>query len=271
MLNQEFAGAELAVVEQNGELVVDSRLIADRLGIDHKPMLRMVEKYLTEFQGFGALRFENAAITGPVSGKTYQQRFCWLNENQATFLMSLSRNTAQVIECKVQLVAAFSAAKKLIKTVIPAQSEKIRELELTVRAMELEHQTLRLKDTLIALYGTELGLTLMGHSGQVMEVEKLVTEVVNPQTNNTDRILTAPQLKRVVKQKTGQNLKTNTQFVEALAKAGRDDLLIPVTRSATGLYVDADRIDEALSVVYGGTKQRLITPVADRSHSQLRQ
>jgi phage regulator Rha-like protein len=265
MLDQQCTGLELAVIEQGGELVVDSRLIADRLGVDHKPMLRTVEKYLTELQGFGILRFENAKLKPGITGRP--QRFCYLNENQATFLMSLSRNTAQVVRCKIQLVSAFDKAKKLIATVIPAQSERIRELELTARIMELEHQTLRQKDTMITLYGTELGLTLIGHSGQIVEVEKLVTEIVNPQTNNTDRILTADQLKKVVKQKTGQNLKTNKQFVDALAKAGRDDLLIPVTRNATGLYVDADRIDEALSVVYGGTKQRLIAPVADRSIS----
>jgi hypothetical protein len=31
------------------------------------------------------------------------------------------------------------------------------------------------------------------------------------------------------------------------------------------MYVDADRLDEAMAVVYGGAKQRLISPVADNS------
>jgi hypothetical protein len=146
---------------------------------------------------------------------------------------------------------------------------KTREAETrpqseALRLMELKHNLARQADTMITIYGVELGLTLLGHAGQTVEVEKLVTEVVSPQTNNTDRIETAEQLKRVVKQKTGQNLKSAKQFAEALMKAGRDDLLIPVTRNQTGLYPDADRIDEALAVVYGGSRQRLITPVASQ-------
>jgi phage regulator Rha-like protein len=264
MLDQQCTGLELAVIEQSGELVVDSRLIADRLGLQHESLIRTIKKYSTKIQALGHLRFEIGTVTNSV-GATNQVSFCYLNEKQCNMLIGLSKNTTLVVDALEALVIAFDKAKKLITTVIPAQSERIRELELTARIMELEHQTLRQKDTMITIYGTELGLTLIGHSGQIVEVERLVTEIVNPQTNNTDRILTADQLKKVVKQKTGQNLKTNKHFVDALAKAGRDDLLIPVTRNATGLYVDADRIDEALAVVYGGTKQRLITPIADRS------
>jgi hypothetical protein len=44
--------------------------------------------------------------------------------------MTLSKNTDQVIDCKMSLVEAFSKAKQIISTVIPAQNDRIRELEL---------------------------------------------------------------------------------------------------------------------------------------------
>jgi hypothetical protein len=95
--------------------------------------------------------------------------------------------------------------------------------------------------------------------------------VVNPQTGNSDRIVTSDQLKKAVKQKSGQNLKTMKQFVDRLVAAGRDDLLVPVTRNSINMYVDADRLDEAMAVVYGGAKQRLISPVADNVLMKLQQ
>ncbi len=144
------------MINQGDELVVDSRLIAVWLGLDPKSVVKTIDKYLGELQHFGQVRFEIAAITGSVSGRPYQQRFCYLNENQATFLMSLSKNTEQVVDCKIQLVQAFCAAKKLITTTIPVQNDRIRELELRVQLADLERQNLRQRDTMITLYGTEL-------------------------------------------------------------------------------------------------------------------
>jgi phage regulator Rha-like protein len=262
MQNLSLSDAKLTVIAQGEELVVDSRLIAAQLELQHESVIKTIKKYSANMQALGNLRFEIGTVTNSV-GATNQVSFCYLNEKQCNMLIGLSKNTHLVVNALQALVIAFDKAKKLITTAIPVQSERIRELELTARIMELEYQALRQKDTMITLYGAELGLTLLGHSGQTVQVEKLVTEVVNPATNNTDRILTAEQLKRVVKEKTGQNLKTAKQFADALVKAGRDDLLLAVTRNQTGLYPDADRIDEALEVVYGSSRQRLISPVPE--------
>jgi phage regulator Rha-like protein len=102
------------VLQNNGnELVVDSRIIAERLGVTHEATIKTIEKYATELQRFGVLRFEIAKLEPGATGRP--QRFAWLNENQATLLMSFSRNTAQVTILKVALVAAFSEARSRIK------------------------------------------------------------------------------------------------------------------------------------------------------------
>ena len=103
----------LSVFEFEGELVVDSRLVAPRLGIEHESFMRTVDnhKTVTE-QAFGAIRFQIGSRQDNNSGGK-QPRWAYLTEDQATFLMTLSRNTTEVIQCKIDLVTAFSNAKKL--------------------------------------------------------------------------------------------------------------------------------------------------------------
>jgi phage regulator Rha-like protein len=72
------------VLQNNGdELVVDSRIIAQRLGVTHEATIKTIEKYATELQQFGHLRFEIGTVTNSV-GAVNPTRFAWLNENQAT-------------------------------------------------------------------------------------------------------------------------------------------------------------------------------------------
>ena len=100
---------------EDSALVVDSRLIASELGVDHGNWIRnVVTKYQKETeQAFGHVRFENGTVTNSV-GAVNTVKFAYLTEDQATFLMTLSRNTPEVVRCKVLLVAQFSKAKKLL-------------------------------------------------------------------------------------------------------------------------------------------------------------
>lgn len=103
--------SEISVSEQDGLLVVDSRLIAERLGIEHDNFLQTVQNYQNQIeQAFGILLFE----TGKKGGRGRPQKYALLTENQATFVMTLSRNTPEVVQCKIELVKAFSRAKELL-------------------------------------------------------------------------------------------------------------------------------------------------------------
>jgi phage regulator Rha-like protein len=126
---------EISVIQcEDGALVVDSRLIAERLGVNHSDWYRnIVIKYQTETeQAFGHLRFENDTVTNSV-GAVNTVKFALLTEDQATFLMTLSRNTPEVIACKQDLVIKFSRAKQLLKEqgihLLPHTSVYIRRLE----------------------------------------------------------------------------------------------------------------------------------------------
>ena len=102
------------ITHSDGVLVVDSRLIAHELGIEHESFIKTIKQYQTQTeQAFGVLRFEiGKPSKGSLGGRP--ENFVLLTEDQATFLMTLSRNTLNVVQCKVNLVSQFSKAKKLL-------------------------------------------------------------------------------------------------------------------------------------------------------------
>ena len=104
--------SDLIPFEYDGQLVVDSRLIAEELGIQHGNFMETIYSYQTLIeQAFGIIPFGTEKLKG--AGRP--RKFALLNENQATFLMTLSDNTSQVVECKLKLVTGFSKAKEAEK------------------------------------------------------------------------------------------------------------------------------------------------------------
>lgn len=117
--------SNLTVTERNDILVVDSRLVAQKLGIAPKNLLETLDNYLERIEAaFGVVRFETEKpLKGSKGGRP--ERVAYLTEEQATLLMTFSRNTSRVVECKVALVQAFSQAKQILKEVIPTQAQEI--------------------------------------------------------------------------------------------------------------------------------------------------
>jgi hypothetical protein len=75
-----------------GEARVDSRVIARELGIQSGNLLETVYKYRQKIERFGILTFQ----TGKIGRRGRPERYALLNEDQAHFVMALSRNTERV-------------------------------------------------------------------------------------------------------------------------------------------------------------------------------
>ena len=103
------ASLSLAIIE--GEPRIDSRLVATELGVDHKNTHELVDSYSPHFEELGVLPFEtDKPPKGSAGGRP--EKFYLLNEDQAYFLMTLVRNTAQAVELKKRLVQAFAECRK---------------------------------------------------------------------------------------------------------------------------------------------------------------
>lgn len=98
--------AAIQLIERKGELRVDHRLMAERLGTQAASSLSLIYKHQKHFERFGKVRFEMEPLP---SGQ--KEKYALLNEDQAYFLLSLSRNTDRVVDLKARLVLAFREAR----------------------------------------------------------------------------------------------------------------------------------------------------------------
>jgi phage antirepressor YoqD-like protein len=98
------------VTGPENELFVDSRIVATQLDVNHSDwMQNVLKKYQTQTeQAFGILHFQN----GEIKGKGQPEKFVYLTEDQALFLLTLSRNSPVVVQCKANLVKTFAQARR---------------------------------------------------------------------------------------------------------------------------------------------------------------
>lgn len=111
----------IQIAEQDNVLVVDSRLIASDLGIQHDNFRELIETHKLKIEArFGICRFQtDKSLTEGVAGRS--QKFYWLTELQATAMLTLVSNTDRAVDLKFDLVAKFDAAKKRLKVVLKKQ------------------------------------------------------------------------------------------------------------------------------------------------------
>jgi anti-repressor protein len=239
----------VSITDLNGDLVVDSRLIALRLNIQHETFMRTIKKYESKIeQRFGIIRFE----IGEINGRGQPEKFALLTEDQATTLMTFSKNTDEVIDCKLDLVAAFSQAKQIIKTVIPQQNDRIRELELANENMRLMLQWSTTQDNRIALHGLPIAMMLEGKVEAVVEVEKPTIEVFDDRDGQQVKYAgqTCAQLKDYMKSRYGISFKSGADVKRVLEKIEAqtgESLLASTPRKVITDYIPSELSDKAIA------------------------
>lgn len=122
---QVYNTAEIAIPESNipDEYRIDSRIIAEKLGVEHKNLLETLSTYSRQIQSFGTFAFETRKSAGRPT------RYALLNENQCYLLATLSRNTDRVVDFKVWLVKTFAEHRGTVKPTLSAlpESATVRE------------------------------------------------------------------------------------------------------------------------------------------------
>lgn len=100
----------ITICPVKNEARVDSRVLAEHLGIQHKNVLELVEKHKLGFEEFGRVAFETRPFD--TNGGKQKQRITLLNEDQSYLLLTFSRNTKRVVGLKVELVKVFSRFRR---------------------------------------------------------------------------------------------------------------------------------------------------------------
>jgi len=109
----------IKIEEIGGEPRVDSRLIANELGVDHKNTLEMIRKYEPRFEKYGKVAFKTSKPPkGSIGGRP--ETIAYLNEQQATFLVTLSRNSEQAVDLKQKLTESYHHYKSRVSFQIPS-------------------------------------------------------------------------------------------------------------------------------------------------------
>ena len=104
-------GQLVEIVTDKSEPQIDSRIIADFLGVKHQNTFELIKDYTSDFEQFGKLRFKTGPLPSGQNGK-----FVMLNEDQCFLLLAYSRNSQRVRSLKVKLVKAFSEARRALET-----------------------------------------------------------------------------------------------------------------------------------------------------------
>ncbi len=94
--------------EEMNAIVLDSRVAARELGVDHKSLKNLIREYAATF---GEVPFQKAPLE---SGQT--ETFALLTERQALLFIALAKNTEAAIVAKTRLVDAFLEMREYIET-----------------------------------------------------------------------------------------------------------------------------------------------------------
>lgn len=94
------------LVDNTKEPFTTSKVIADRTGMNHRRVKDAIRKHEHEIRSFGLLGAYATESSGGRPEEIYR-----LNEQQATFLMTLLKNTPMVVDFKVELVRRFYAMR----------------------------------------------------------------------------------------------------------------------------------------------------------------
>ncbi len=125
---------ELVEVRKD-DVFTNSKIIAEGTNNQHESVIATIRKYGSDIAEFGEIEFSDLKSGNPKGGRPEQ--ICYLNEEQATFVITLLRNSKVVVKFKKELVRQFYAMRKFL-------IEKQSKLWTETRTVNKEN---RLKET----------------------------------------------------------------------------------------------------------------------------
>ena len=94
------------------DVFTDSLVIAEQTDNQHTSVTRLIRKHKHVFESMGEIRFMDFKSKNPKGGRP--SKVYMLNEQQATFLITMLDNNAKVVEFKADLVKEFYKMRTFI-------------------------------------------------------------------------------------------------------------------------------------------------------------
>lgn len=96
------------------DVFTNSKVIAEGTDNQHETLQKIISKYEKDISDFGALRFEIRVLKHENYKGSTREKIYYLNEEQATFVITLLRNSKVVVKFKKELVRQFYAMRKFL-------------------------------------------------------------------------------------------------------------------------------------------------------------
>lgn len=168
---------ELVEVREN-DVFTNSKVIAEGTNNQHESVVAIIRKYEKDISDFGKIDFSDLK-----SGKRGQpERVYYLNEEQATFVITLLRNSKVVVKFKKELVRQFYAMRKFLiekqsklwtETRIANKENRLKETDV-IKLLEdyAKEQGSKNSDKLYMVY-TKLAKSVVGGKRDSVSVSEL--------------------------------------------------------------------------------------------------
>ena len=103
------------------EAFTDSMILAEGAGVEHRAVIQLINSHKEDIEEFGRVTFEMRPFE--TNGGVQKMKICRLNEQQATFLISLMKNTKPVVAFKKELVRQFFRMREYIHELVTARHD----------------------------------------------------------------------------------------------------------------------------------------------------
>ena len=186
---------ELVLIKPIGsrlEPYTTADVVAEYAGIKHKTVNRLIQQHEKDLEDFGLLRFEMEAVER-TRGIKYQKKY-YLNEQQATLLITYLKNTEPVRAFKKCLVREFFKARQEL-----AKREAQRAVKAPIRhsltdAIRDSGENERMHGQAFSTYTNLIYKTAIGKSAKQLRRENGL-----PPHSNVVALLTSQELSEVTR------------------------------------------------------------------------
>lgn len=152
----------------------------------------------------------------------------------------------------------YLECERVVKEVIPAQSDRLRELELENENLRIKERMLNRQDAMLTMHGSTVILALTGKADAIVEVEKPTLEVIDERHNVSFKGQTLVQIKEYLEKRTGKRYKSSADVKRALEKLKLGHLIGQTPRTVLGDYVPAENLEAVYKALGVGDRQILL-------------